>query len=384
MKPSSRTVDDTVAGSVATSRANSRHANLGDISRNRTRSHVTPKKEEATPSRQSENKEEKNTPEAQTPRRQAASRRIASDASAVWLDDAKLEHEVFTKLPGHSRSRTGRKIYTGHHNEKETKKQVQITQFATENTDKIEEPKNGSRIKEETRSTVGNVTSKVNASRKIDASANNGQDKIKDRDVLLSGSESVRVDIPLTIGTEQNTNLVTASSVNASTRQTARPIKEAESDDIARSNAKKSRHSDRSKSRGRGASEPNVETTANSGSSRRSSSRLGGSATAETNERPSNNSRHRSSAKSVNSRSRSKSRDANATETRGRDRTADPETNANGRTEARRGSSTDRRTGSEGKRRTKDGRSKAAETKMKQDARAQPRSRSRSASNLGE
>lgn len=339
--------------------------NPGDTLRNRSRSHVTPVKEEVTKNRQSDNQE--NVPETQTPRRQTASRRISSDVSPVWVDDARLEQEVFTKSPGHSRSRTGRKIY----NEKETRRAVSST--TTENVDKIEIRPSGGSESEQTQPKNSRLTENVgslNASTK-DVIANVTQDKIKDRDVLLSGSESVRVDVPLAVRNDEDANFLAATS---SPRQTARPIKEKNSNDIARS--KKTRQSDRSKSRGRSPNESNAE-TANSGNSRRGSSKFGG--TAETNER-SSNSRHRS--KSASSRSRSKSRDTNTTEGRGRGRTGDSE--INGRTETRRGSSTDRRAGSEGKRRTKDGRSKVAETKVEQDARAQPRSRSRSASNLGE
>lgn len=308
------------------------------------------------------------------------------------MDSTKLDHEVFTKSPDPLRSRTGRKIYANH--EREPKIEVIPTRKSTENENvkKTESPSSEPE-KEKARSEdsrTENVTSKANVSKRIDTKSMNSSSNHKNesKDVLLSGSESVRVDVPLTVGNDEDVNLLTSatvSPVNVSPQQASRPIKEkVESNDIARSSAKKSRQSDRSKSRNRSKTRDSNLETANAGTSRRGSSKFSGTATAETNER---SSRHRSNAKNVNSRSRSahKSRDAIATEARssGRQRNADTdsEANANRRTETRRN---DRRT-SEGKRRSKDDRSKAVEAKVdEQDIRTQSRSRSRAVtSNLG-
>lgn len=305
------------------------------------------------------------------------------------MDNAKLDPEVFTKSD-HSRSRTGRKIYVNHGRELKGEVTPSRRSPENENVEKAESQRSESR-KEETRlehPRTENVTSKVNGSEKIDTKSTNSSSKDEAKDVLLSGSESVRVDVPLTVGNDEDVNLltsVTASSINVSPRQASRPVKEkVESNDIARSNTKKSRQSDRSKSRNRSQTRnPNLETSNSGSTSRRGSSRFDGTATAETNER-SSNSRHRSNAKNVNSRGRSahKTRDAIAAEARssGRQRNVDTdsETNANRRTETRRN---DRRT-SEGKRRSNDGRSKAAEVKVdEQDIRAQSRSRLRTVTN---
>lgn len=361
-----------------------------DNSRNRQKSHAAPTlKEEITRDKHDDNK--KNTPESQTPKRLVASRRT-SDASPIWVDNAKLNHEVFAKSSDHLRSRTGRKINLNQG--RETKGQVVPSRRSPdENVKKTENSSNEPEKKEaqSENSRAENVTSKANASRRIDAKSANSDRKDEAKDVLLSGSESVRVDVPVTVGNDENSNLLTSatvSSVNVSPRQASRPIKEkVESNDIARSSAKKSRQSDRSKPRNRSKTrDPNFETTNSGGGTRRGSSKFGGNATAETHGR-SSNSRHRSNAKNVNSRSRSahKSRDAIAAEARSSDKQrnadTDSETNANKRTDTRRN---DRRT-SEGKRRSKDGRSKAAEAKVdEQDIRVQSRSRSRaSISNLG-
>jgi len=361
-----------------------------DNSQNRQKSHVTQSLKDET-RRNTHDNNKKNTPESQTLKQLAASRRTSLEASPVWVDNAKLDHEVFTKSD-HLRSRTGRKIYTNHGRESKDEVISSRTSPEKDNVDKIVSSSNEPK-KEEVRvehSRAENVISKANVSKKIDMKSANSSSNRKDeaKDVLLSGSESIRVDVPLTVGNAEDVDLLkssTASSVNVSLRQTSRPIKEkVENNDIARSNAKKSRQSDRSKSRSRSKTrDPNHE-TANSGStSRRGSSRFDVTAIAETNERPSS-SRHRSNAKNVNSRGRSahKSRDVTAAEARssGRQRSADidPETNKNKRTETRRN---DRRT-SEGKRRSKDGRSKAVEAKVdEQDIRTQSRSRSRAATN---
>jgi len=352
------------------SRANvDRHANPAiDNVRNRSNSQAA--KKETTRSRHNDNKE--TVPESQAPKRQTASRRISSETSTVWVDDAKLDLEVFTKSPDHSRSRTGRKIHIGT-NERESK--VQTTPLSrkssNENAKKIESPRNGSE-KEEARvehsQTTENILSKVNVSGKTDTKITNAsgdhKDEVKERDVLLSGSESIRVDVPLTVGNDEdaNSNILASTSVS---RQISGPVKEkVESNDIA----KKSRQSDRSKSRVKSNTnlDSNLDVINLASVSRRGTSKFGGTATAETSER-SSSSRHRSNSKGTRTKSRSrsthKSKDI-VTEAKGsgRSRTIDIDLERNGRAEKRRTSSNDRRT-SEGKRRSNDTRSKVAETR---------------------
>lgn len=376
-----------VDGSITTSRTNSKHSNINvDNLRNHQKSYaIQALQEEIMKDTHDNNKE--NRPESQTTKRLAASRRT-SNASPIWMDNAKLDHEAITKSPDPLRSRTGRKIYVNQGRESKSEVIPIRKSPEIENVEKAESP-SGELKKEEARSRDEDVTSKANMSRKIDMKSVNDSSNHKDevKDVLLSGSESVRVDVPLTVGNDENANLLTSatvSSVNTSPRQTLIDKEKMESTDIARSTAKKSRQSDRSKSRNRSKTRDSNPETANSGISRRGSSKF--DTIAETVD--SSSSRHRSNAKNVNSRSHSthKSRDSFAAEARnsGRQRNADSdsETNAKRRTETRRN---DRRT-SEGKRRSKEGRSKAAEAKVdEQDVRAQPRSRSRATviSNLG-
>lgn len=384
-KLESKTIND----SVATSQTNARHLNLSvDKLRNRPRLHIA--KEETIRSGQDDNKE--NVPESQTPKRQTASRRVSSDASLVWVDNAKLDLEV-TKSPDHLRSRTGRKIYANNGG-RELKSQVNPSgNFSDKNVQETKSSRNESEAEEAPRSgrskaIDSNVASRVNASRKTDAKSADDSGKIRERDVLLSGSESVRVDIPLTLGNNEdaNSNLVTSTSyVSVSPRQISRPLEE-ESDDVARSGAKRNRQSDRSKSRGRFTTDDSNQ-VANSGGTRRALSKING--TAETNGR-SPNSRRRSNAKNANARDRSghKSRDAVATEARnsGRSRNtnADSEISTNGRTEIRRNAFSNRRT-PDGKRRSKDDRAKIAGTNVdeQEEGRTQPRSRPRIISELG-
>lgn len=376
-----------VNGSVTTSRTSSKHSNVNaDNSRNRQKSHVTQVSvEEITRNTYDSNKE--NRPESQTPKRLAASRRT-SDASTVWVDNAKLDDEVFTKLPDPLRSRTGRKIYANHGRESKSEVISTVKSPENENVEKAESLSNESK-KEETRleySRVENITSKENTSRRIDMKSTNSSDNHKNegKDVLSSGSESIRVDVPLTVENYEDANLLksaTVSSVNVSPRQIS--IKEkVENNDIARSSAKKSRQFDRSKSRNRSKARDSNHETA--GTSRRDSSKFDSTATAETNSR-SSSSRHRSKNSNSRSRSAQKTRDAIAAEaSSGRQRNADSgsETNANRRAETRRN---DVRRTSEGKRRSKEGTAKAAKVKVdEQDIQAQSRSRSRAAiSNLG-
>lgn len=385
LEPSRATND-----SVATSQTNARHLNpsINNL-RNRPRPHTahTPK-EEIIKSKQDD---KENVPEFQMPKRQTASRRASSDASVVWVDNAKLDLEV-TKSSDTLRSRTGRKIYV---NRRELKSQANPSEdFTNKNVEETKSSSNGSEVKEagsrsEHSKTIEDVVLRANTS--TDTEGANNSSKIKEQDILLSSSESVRVNIPLTPGNNEdaNYNLVTSAttaSASVSPRQISRPKEE--SNDIARSSAKKNKQSDRSRPRSRFTTDdPNQ--TANSGNTetRRTSSRLNG--TAETNGR-SANSRRRSNAKNANARDRSvhKSQNVTATEARnsGRSRNAgaDSEINTNVRTETRRSSFSNRRT-ADGKRRSKDNRTKIAETKVdEQDARTQTRSRPRTVSDRGE
>jgi hypothetical protein len=300
LEPSKTTND-----SVATSQKNARHLNHSiDNLRNRSRSHIAQApKEELIKSRQDDNKEN-------VPKRQTVSRRVSSDASLIWVDNAKLDHEV-TKSPDHLRSRTGRKIYANN-NGRELKSQVNPSEnFLNKNIQETKSPRNGLEAGEaQSRSghskTIENIASGVNTSKKIDAKSANNSSKIKERDVFLSGSESVKVNIPLTLGNNKDadSNLVTSATTSfssVSSRQISRPIKE-ESNDIAKSSAKKTRQSDRSKPRSRFTTDDSNQ-TANS-ETRRASSKFDGTATAkdETNGR-SPNSKHRSNAKNARDRS---------------------------------------------------------------------------------
>jgi len=370
--------------SALSSRANiDRRANSAiDNVRNRSNSQAV--KKEMIRNRHNDNKE--TVLESQAPKRQVTSRRISSETSTVWVDDAKLDLEVFTKSPGHSRSRTGRKIHITP-NEKESKAQIipSSRKSSNENAEKIENPRNESE-KEEARmrhpQTTENILSKANASGKIDTKVTNvssdRKDEVKERDILLSGSESVRVDIPLTGGNDEDANSNILASANVS-RQTSRLVKEkVENNDIARSGAKKNRQSDRSKSRAKSNTnlDSNLDVINLANVSRRGTSKFGGTVTAETSER-SSSSRHRSGSKGIRTKSRGRSAHKSkniATEAKGssRSRTTDIDLERNGRTE-KRTSSNDRRT-SEGKRRSNDTRSKVAET----------RGRLRSINGLGE
>lgn len=412
MKPSKTTGDP----ADATPRTNARHSNsdLGNP-RNRPQSHTSqfPKGEVAKGRRDGN---EENAYQLQMPKRQTASRRMSSETPAPVLENnGKLDLEVFTKSPNRSRSRTGRKIYTNY-NEKELSSQAaRSRRLPVKNAEDTKSPSDGSENRdaksqsEHSRKfteTTESIASKENvhlASRRMDITnpnnsndRNNSDTKIKEQDLPLSGSESVRVNIPLTeVRGDANavSNTLTSTTIlsaNMSPRQVVRPIKEkVDSNDIARSSAKKSRQSDRSKSRGRSKSVKNhdfEETSPGNTSRKRGSSTA---AIAETSGR-SSNTRGRSKPKSSNSRGRSapKSRDtatdARSSGSRGRNADTDLGTSANAQTEARRSSPNDRRI-SETKRRSGDSRStKFTETRMEErDVRAQSRARSRVVSGQG-
>ncbi|KAL0133495.1 hypothetical protein PUN28_000910 [Cardiocondyla obscurior] len=358
---------------VTTSRTVSRNSNSnngnGENSRRRQKSFSTqpPKEERARDAH--EIKERKFEP----PKRPTASRRSSSDASPVWVDNAKLNHDTATRPPEFLRSRTGRKIYAT--NGRESKSDASPSEGPPENrsAEKAESLSNEP-AKEEIQSGHAKIeTATEKELKKVDVKSANNSSSVGDeaKDILLSGSESVRVDVPLTVGNSEDVNFLSA----VPSRQASRSAKEKpESNDISRSSAKKGRNSDRSKSRNRSKTrDPNSETSI---TSRRGTSKA--SRTEETGR--SSGSRHRSNAKSATSRGRTaqKSKDAVPAEARsGRQKNADAdfETSANRRTEARRD---DRRT-SEGKRKSKESRSKTTEAKVdgQQDARAQSRSRSR-------
>lgn len=385
-------------GSAVTTRINARYLNSNvDNSQNCSKLHTSQVfKKEIMNSRHGDNKE--NTPESQSLKQQTASRRISLSASSVWIDSAKLDHEVFTKSPDYSRSRTGRKIYTNY-NGKELKSQIIPSRKLVNENEKEKNPIGKLEEKEVQleNSRVENIASIANISKVINTKNVNDSNKrkeesIKERDVLPLDSESVlRVNIPLTIKNDENANLLTSatiSSVKMSSRQASRLIKEkVESNDIVGSNTKKSKQSDRSKSR-RTSNANNLEIVNSESISRRSSPRSE-IANMGINGR-SSSTRRRANAKNVNSRNRSvhKSRNTNTTETRNNDRNKNVdtnfETNVNEQTKTRRNLSNNERT-SEGKRRSRNNRKlKITETKIdKQNARAQSGNWSRTVSNLG-
>ncbi|XP_014479773.1 PREDICTED: uncharacterized protein DDB_G0287625-like [Dinoponera quadriceps] len=392
----------------ATSQANARHSDVGNP-RNRANSQF-PKAEVAKARRDSN---EGNVFELQTPRRtQAAPRRVSLEAPlSVLQNSGKLDLEVFTKSPSRSRSRTGRKIYPNF-NEKELNSQAARPRKLpvvkdVESSDSRPERKEAKLHTEYLKKfadTAENILPRANVyssssrtdttlannnnNNSTDNNNNNNNEKIKERDLPLSGSESVRVDIPLTEVRVDASNPSASASVFP--RQVARSPKEKASDgnDIARSSSKKSnRQSDRSKSRGRSKSAKNRDgeaTSSTNASRKRGSSALGGAAAfAETNARGNSNTRGRPNAKNVQSRSRSsqKSRDT-ASEARSRSRYLDVDlgTSANVHTETRRSSSNNDRRGPEAKRRSGDSRTtKFVDTRTteEQDVRAQSRARSR-------
>ncbi|KAL6421599.1 hypothetical protein ACFW04_014220 [Cataglyphis niger] len=387
-------------GSAVTTRINARYLNSNvDNSQNRSKLDTSQVfKKEIMNSRHGDNKE--NTPESQRLKQQTASPRISLSASSVWIDSAKLDHEVFTKSPDYSRSRTGRKIYTNY-NGKELKSQIIPSRKLTnENIEKKKNPIGKLEEKEELKNPrVENIASIANISKVINTKNMNDSNKrkeesIKERDVLPLDFESVlRVNIPLTIKNDENANLLTSatiSSVKMSLRQASRLIKEkVESNDIVASNTKKNKQSDRSKSR-RTSNANNLETVNSESISRRSSPRSAEIVNMAINGR-SSSARRRSNAKNVNSRNRSahKSRNTNTTETRNNDRNKNVdtnfETNLNKQTKTQRKLSNNERT-SEEKRRSRNNRKlKVTEIKINQDkqnARAQSGNWSRTVSNL--
>lgn len=402
----------TIAGPAdAASRTNARHSNsdLGNP-RNRPKSLTAPfSRGEVAKVRRDGNKESALV--LQMPRRTASRRMSSETPSFVLGNNGKLDLEVFTKSPNRVRSRTGRKIYTNY--ERELSSQTaRSKKFPSKNTEDTKDPSDGSKKETKSQSEYSrkfteiteNVTSKGNvhlASRRIDTMSlnnsndqNNSNERIKERDLPLSGSESVRVDIPLT-GDQNDTNAVSnlstaATTSSVSSRQVARPVKEKlDSNDITRSSTKKNKQSDRSKSRGRPKSTKNrnFETTNPGNVSRK---RDPSTATlAETNGR-SSNTRSRSNAKSTNSRSRSvqKSREAatgaRSNGNRGRNADTDLGVSTNAQTETRRSLPNDRRT-PEAKRKSGDSRSaKFTETRTEErEVRAQSRARSRAVSGQG-
>ncbi|XP_050454236.1 uncharacterized protein LOC126852966 [Cataglyphis hispanica] len=388
-------------GAAVTTRINAKYlnSNVNNL-QNRSKLHTSQVfKKEIMNSRHGDNKE--NTPESQRLKQQTASPRISLSASSVWIDSAKLDHEVFTKSPDYSRSRTGRKIYTNY-NGKELKSQIiPSRKLANENIEKEKNPIDKLEEKEvqlknprvENIALIANISKVINTKNMNDSNKRK-EESIKERDVLPLDFESVlRVNIPLTIKNDENANLLTSatiSSVKMSLRPASRLIKEkVESNDIVGSNTKKSKQSDRSKSR-RTSNANNLETVNSESISRRSSPRSAEIANMGINGR-SSSARRRSNAKNVNSRNRSahKLRDMNTTETRNNDRKKDVdtnfETNVNEQTKTRRKLSNNERT-SEGKRRSRNNRKlKVTETKINQDkqnARAQSGNWSRTVSNL--
>lgn len=374
--------------SAVTPRTNTRKSNVNN-SRNHLKLH-TPQtfKEEITKSRHDDNKE--NIPESQIPKQQTAFRRISSEVSPVWVDSAKLDHEVFTKSD-YTRSRTGRKIYTNYNGKEFRSQIIPLRKSAKEDIEKNKSPTNelGKKETQLEYPTVKKIPSIANISRVIDTkNANNRKtESIKERDVLPLNSENVlRANIPLA---SEDVNLLasaTISSINSSPRQTSRLIKE-ESNNIAGSNTKKRKQFDRSKSRGISNAQ-NPEIVNSESFPRRNSSRSSDTVNKGTNRR-STSARNRSNTKNVNSRSQSthKLRNTNTTEVRGNSANKNvdinSEINANGQTKTRNLSNKERT--SEEKRKSKyDHKLKDTELKMdKQNVSTQSGSWSRTVSNSG-
>lgn len=383
--------------SAVTLRTNTRNSSV-DNSRNHLKLH-TPQafKEEIRKTGHDDKKE--NMPESQIPKQQTASRRISSDVSSVWIDSAKLDHEVFTKSSDYSRSRTGRKIYTSY-NGKELRSQIIPPRKSIK--EDIEKDKSliNKLERKETQleyPTVKKIASIANISRVVDTkNANNSSNckegSIKERDVLPLNSENVlRPNIPLVIENSKNINLLTSatiSSVNASPRQTSRLMKEkVESNNIAESNTKKRKPFDRSKSRD--ISNTHNPEIVNSESIPRNSSRFADTVNRRTNRR-SSSARNRSNTKNVNSRSQSahKLRNTNTTEVRGSEANKNvninSEINVNGQTKIRRNLSNNERTSEEKRKSKHDRKLKVTELKMdKQNVRTQSGSRSHTVNNSG-
>lgn len=344
----SRTID----GSAVTSRTNARHLNSSiDSSRNRPRTHTTQASKEQIIKSRYDNKE--SVPESQT--QPTISRRTSSDASSIWVDNAKLDQEVFTKSPDHLRSRTGRKIYTNDNGRELRSQMIPSRKLTNEERERDKSPISNLEKKKE----MANLSRMMDRKNTNDSRYRKGEGA-RERDGLLLGSESIlRVDVPSTIGTNESANNQISTTISSvSSRQTSRLIKKkVESNDIAGSNAKRSKQSHRSRSRN--SSNANNSETAKSESipSRRNSSRSGDAANAGTNGR-SSGAKRRPNAKNVNPRNRAaqKSRDANTAETRDVDENKNADTNfeanASGQANTRRNLSNNRRT-SEGKRRLK-------------------------------
>ena len=277
-----------------------------------------------------------------------------------------------------SRSRTGRKIQTTY-SKKDLK--TQISTSRRHSNKKFEEFTTTSYRKESKgRSTTERIerSTRSGRSRENNSENDNAENNSATRrgpDTLLSGSESVRVDIPLVVNRTGNpvSNPVTTESAVISQRRS----------DTKESSRSGRTGSERSKNRGRSNDSEVAGSSRGSsgGSSRRGSSKFGDSTTTEANEQVV------SSRRSTISRDRSRSSDAknnSTTESRSRSRGRNLENNvkssSNGGTErdakrkvAGERSSSDRRS------RVLDGVSRVTESRGQdgQDVRGRSRNRSR-------
>lgn len=277
-----------------------------------------------------------------------------------------------------SRSRTGRKIQTTY-SKKDLK--TQISTSRRHSNKKFEEFTTTSYRKESKgRSTTERIerSTRSGRSRENNSENDNAENNSATRrgpDTLLSGSESVRVDIPLVVNRTGNpvSNPVTTESAVISQRRS----------DTKESSRSGRTGSERSKNRGRSNDSEVAGSSRGSsgGSSRRGSSKFGDSTTTEANEQVV------SSRRSTISRDRSRSSDAknnSTTESRSRSRGRNLENNvkssSNGGTErdakrkvAGERSSSDRRS------RVLDSVSRVTESRGQdgQDVRGRSRNRSR-------
>lgn len=381
--------------SAVTLRTNTRNSSV-----NNSQNHLKLRTPQAFKEEIRKNDNKENMPESQISKQQTASRRISSDVSSIWIDNAKLDHEVFTKSSDYSRSRTGRKIYTSY-NGKELRSQI----ISPRKSVKEDIGKDKSLINKLERKetqleypTVKKIASIANISEMVDAknvnnSSNHKKESIKERDVLPLNSENIlRANISLAIESSKNVNLLTSatiSSVNASPRQTSRLIKEkVESNNIAESNTKKRKPFDRSRFRDI-SNTHNLEIVNSESIPRRNSSRFVDTVSRGTNRR-SSSARNRSNTKNVNSRSQSayKLRNTNTTEVRGSEANKNVNINseikANGQTKTRHNLFNNERMSEEKRKSKHDRKLKITELKMdKQNIRTQSGSRSHTVNNSG-
>ncbi|KAK2587316.1 hypothetical protein KPH14_003035 [Odynerus spinipes] len=321
------------------------------------------------------------TLEAPRPRKEnSASRRGSSRGSLKKETDQNLDNNtgpsVFSGITENSRSRTGRKIQTAY-NDRELKKQVPTSRrFGSQSSD----------VESSTSSSRRSSNKSRGSTKSTDDSAAR-----KKLDVSLTESESVRVDIPLTLATTDYPAYTTIindinENPNISPRSSSRNA-ERHSDDkeLSRSNTKESRNSERTKNRGR--ANDDVETSnTRAVNSRRGSSRFVDFTTPETIEvssvRSKSRTEGRSSVRGRNPEQKSRNSGSEPAKSRSKGRSLDivPRSVSNGvsgQGEIKRRSSGDRNS-PDGRSRNTERKSKQAENKVQdQDARGRSRGKAR-------